>query len=203
MYAFSPSAYWISARRAERFGSYSMPSTVAGTPVFVALEVDVAIALLVTAAERKRDVIRPWLLRPAVRGLVLEQALLGLALGDLAEVLRRHAATARATSACNSDRHGLDALEELDVVAGLERDERLLPRRARPENRPTRFSLPRTTSVRTSVTVTLNSVWTARADLDLVRVASDLEHDLLRVVLALGGRGGARRRSREGAPSSR
>jgi hypothetical protein len=31
----------------------------------------------------------------------------------------------------------------------------------RPANRPTRFCLPRTTRVRTDVTVTLNRLWTA------------------------------------------
>src|SRR5207249_1904528 len=60
----------------------------------VALEVDLAIALLVTGrAKARRDpavVVAAGLVR-----LVLEQALLGLALGELAEVLRRHAATTR------------------------------------------------------------------------------------------------------------
>ena len=58
--------------------------------------------------------------------------------------------------------HGLDSLEELDVVCR--------PRGSRspssssdrlPTKRPMRFSLPRTTSVRTSTTLTLNSFSTA------------------------------------------
>ena len=32
MYVFTPSSYWIRAMRAERFGSYSMATTVARTP---------------------------------------------------------------------------------------------------------------------------------------------------------------------------
>ena len=38
MYAFTPSSYWIKAIRAERFGSYSMPMTVAGTPSLMRLK---------------------------------------------------------------------------------------------------------------------------------------------------------------------
>ena len=114
--------------RAVRFGSYSIAEDRRRHAGLVALEVDHAIALLVTAA-RKREVMRPWLLRPTFCDLVLEQALLGLALRDLAEVLRGHATTTRRGWLVKPNGHGLDALEELDVVAGLQRDERLLPRR--------------------------------------------------------------------------
>src|SRR6185312_1114495 len=92
------------------------------------LEVDLAVPLLVTLRTEPRG-------DPAVvvatglRRLVLEKALLGLALGDLAEVLRGHATTAGRGGLVKTNRHGLDALEELDVVAGLQRHERLLPRR--------------------------------------------------------------------------
>ncbi len=47
-----------------------------------------------------------------------------------------------------------------------------------PTKRPMRFSLPRTTDVRTATTSTFHSFSTACADLDLVRVARDLEQQL-------------------------
>src|SRR5205823_6031774 len=57
-------------------------------------EVDRAVALLVpTAAEPRRDA--AVVVAAGLRSLVREQALLGLALRDLAEVLGRHAASAR------------------------------------------------------------------------------------------------------------
>ena len=71
--------------RAERFGSYSIAATFAGHAVLRALEVDDAVAALVTAAlVARRDaavVVAAALLRQR-----LGQRLLGLRLRDLLEV---------------------------------------------------------------------------------------------------------------------
>src|SRR5512139_3679204 len=77
----------------------------------------------------------------------------------------------------------LDSLEELDVVAGLERDERLLPRR--PAAGVATYPLflaahdQRADAGHGDPEQRLDRA----ADLDLVRVARDLEHDLLCVGL--------------------
>ena len=69
-----------------------------------ALEVDAAVALLVaTTAEPRGDAAR--VVAAAALGLVLDQALLGLTLGDVPEVLARHAATARRGRLVLDDRH--------------------------------------------------------------------------------------------------
>ena len=99
--AFSPSAYCRSARRAERFGSYSIAEHRRRDAGLVALEVDDAIALLVAAAaEPRRDA--AVVVAAGARGLVREQALLRLALGDVAEVLASTSRAGPARSACTS-----------------------------------------------------------------------------------------------------
>ena len=172
--------------RAVRFGSYSIADDLRRHARLVPLEVDLAIALLVTRrAEARGDatvVVAADLLH-----LVLEEALLGLALRDLAEVLRGHATAARRGWLVKTNRHGLDALEELDVVAGLQRDERLLPRRTLTGEPTNALHLAAHDERADFGDGDLEQLLDRAADLDLVRVASDLEHDLLRVRLALGG----------------
>src|SRR5688572_22236762 len=80
----------------------------------------------------------------------------------------------------------LDALEELDVVAGLQRDERLLPRRTLTRETADTLDLAAHDERADLGDVDLEQLLDSAADVDLVRVASDLEHDLLRVRLALG-----------------
>src|ERR1041384_1450572 len=80
----------------------------------------------------------------------------------------------------------LDSLEELDVVAGLERHERLLPRRSL-AGEPTHPLLLAAHHERADARDgDLEQGLHGALDLDLVRVARDLEHDLLRVGVALG-----------------
>ena len=64
MYRFSPSAYWSSAIRAVRFGSYSIETTRAGTPILSRFQSMIAVHPLVAAATVATE-IRPLLLRPA------------------------------------------------------------------------------------------------------------------------------------------
>src|SRR5262245_12542711 len=80
----------------------------------------------------------------------------------------------------------LDSLEELDVVAGLERDERLLPRRAATGEPADPLLLAAHHAGADSRHGDLEQALHRGADLDLVGVARDLEHDLLGVGVALG-----------------
>ena len=90
--------------RAERFGSYSIAATFAGTPSLRALEVDDPVAALVAAAlVARRDaavVVAAALLRQ-----LLGQRLLGLRLRHLGEVGDRHEAAAGARRLEPADRH--------------------------------------------------------------------------------------------------
>src|SRR4051794_24645263 len=80
----------------------------------------------------------------------------------------------------------LDSLEELDVVAGLERDERLLPRRPAAGEPAHPLLLAAHHERADPGDGDLEQRLHRAADLDLVRVARDLEHDLLGVGVALG-----------------
>src|SRR5215210_2720054 len=80
----------------------------------------------------------------------------------------------------------LHALEELDVVAGLERDERLLPRRTLTRESANALHLAAHDERADLGDADLEQLLDRAADVDLVRVASDLEHDLLRVRFAFG-----------------
>src|SRR5512144_1731123 len=80
----------------------------------------------------------------------------------------------------------LDSLEELDVVAGRQRHERFLPRRPA-AGEPAHPLLLAAHHERADVgDGDLEQRLHGAADLDLVRVASDLEHDLLCVGFAFG-----------------
>src|SRR5439155_1391320 len=80
----------------------------------------------------------------------------------------------------------LDSLEELDVVAGLERDERLLPRRPATGEPADPLLLAAHHEGAHRGDGHLEQRLDRAADLDLVGVARDLEHDLLGVGVALG-----------------
>src|SRR3954453_15216494 len=75
----------------------------------------------------------------------------------------------------------LDSLEELDVVAGLQRDERLLPRRPLAGEPPDPLLLAAHDQRADIGHGDPEQRLDGAADLDLVRVASDLEHELLSV----------------------
>src|SRR5678815_784929 len=77
----------------------------------------------------------------------------------------------------------LDSLEELDVVAGLERDERLLPRRPAAGEPAHPLLLAAHHEGANRGDGHLEQRLHGAADLDLVGVARDLEHDLLGVCL--------------------
>ena len=90
--------------RAERFGSYSIAATFAGTPSLIRLKSMIAVAPLVAAAlVARRDA--PVVVAAALAGDRLEQALLGLRLGDVVEGRDRHLAAARRRRLEALDRH--------------------------------------------------------------------------------------------------
>src|SRR5262245_44275076 len=64
MYAFSPSVYWMSAMRADRFGSYSIDSTLADTPSLVFRLKSIRRYIFLCPPPRNRMVTMPWLFRP-------------------------------------------------------------------------------------------------------------------------------------------
>ena len=134
---------------------------------------------------------RPWLLRPAFSTLCSRRLFSGVVLGDLGEVLRGHATAARRGWLVKANGHGLDSLEELDVVAGLQRDERLLPRRTLTAEPADALDLAAHDERADVGDGDLEQLLDRRADLDLVRIACDLEQNLLRVRLALGAARGA------------
>src|SRR5947209_4737626 len=68
MYVFSPSSYCTSAMRAERFGSYSMATTVPGGPSLRRLK-SMTRYLRLCPPPRKRVQMTPWLFRPPFLGL--------------------------------------------------------------------------------------------------------------------------------------
>src|SRR5262245_56490115 len=80
----------------------------------------------------------------------------------------------------------LDSLEELDVVAGLERDERLLPRRPLTGEPADPLVLAAHHERADLGHRDFEQLLHRAADLDLVRVAGDLEHDLLGIGIAFG-----------------
>ena len=64
MYRFSPSWYWTRAIRAERFGSYSMCVTRAGTPSLSWRRKSMIRYIRLWPPPRWRTVMKPWLFRP-------------------------------------------------------------------------------------------------------------------------------------------
>src|SRR5262245_24577814 len=81
-----------------------------------------------------------------------------------------------------------DSLEERDVVARLEGDDRLLHTRALPGEAAHPLDLAARDDGADVGDGDVEQLGHRARDLDLVRVLGDLEHDLLGVVLALGGR---------------
>ena len=66
MYRFSPSAYSISAIRADRFGSYSMWVTLAAWPSRSLRRQSMIRYIRLWPPPRCRAVMNPWLFRPPV-----------------------------------------------------------------------------------------------------------------------------------------
>src|SRR3954463_8911633 len=85
----------------------------------------------------------------------------------------------------------LDPFEELDVVAGLQRHERLLPARTLTAEATNTLHLAAHHERADFGDGDLEQLLHRAPDVDLVRVASDLEHDLLRVSVAFGVSNGA------------
>src|SRR5512138_455826 len=81
----------------------------------------------------------------------------------------------------------LDSLEELDRLAGLQRDDRLLPVRAHALEAADALLLAAHDDGVDVLDLDVEELLHRLADLDLVRVAGDLEHDLLLELLG-GGR---------------
>src|SRR5262249_17723475 len=132
-----------------------------------------------------RDVTRPALLRPAVAVLWASRLFSGscvvMSAKSWVDMPRRPGDVGLYFLIAI-----LDSLEELDVVAGLERDDRLLPRRTAAGEPAHPLLLASDHQGPDRRHGDLEQVLHRAADLDLVGVARDLEHDLLGVGVALG-----------------
>src|SRR6476659_8229314 len=164
--------------RAVRFGSYSTVATVAGTPSLLRRK-SIRRKQRLWPPPRKREVMRPKWLRPPVRFIASVRDFSGLLPCDSSE--KSGATRPRlpgVVALCGRRPIFLDSLEELDGLTRRDGDDGLLPVGASPHEAAHALLLAahhrRTDGDDVDVPQLLDGV----ANLDLVRVARDLEQEL-------------------------
>src|SRR3989442_13852198 len=173
------------AMRAERFGSYSIEATFPGTPI-LSRRKSMMRRRRLAPPPRWRTVMRPWLLRPAWRRRGATRDFWGLERvisSKLCPVAPRRPGEVGLYCLIGT----LDALEQLDLVAGGERDDGLLPVRAVLDAvapHPARLALhDHYVYIRH---FDIEPFFDRILDLDLVRFGTYLEHVLVLAAEACG-----------------
>src|ERR1700684_902307 len=111
--------------RALRFGSYSMAATRAGTPSLFRRKSMIRYCCL-CPPPRWRAVLRPWLLRPPEPGFGASRDFSGRSrvISEKSEtVWKRRPGLVGLRERSGMERDPLSALEEIDGVVGMERDD--------------------------------------------------------------------------------
>src|SRR6185437_13902942 len=171
--------------RAERFGSYSMPATLAGMPSFSRRK-STSRSIRLAPPPRCRTVMRPWTLRPLLRlPLVRSRLFSGVFL--VISSLVRKVMYRRAGEVGLSVRipMGLGALHELDLVTRSQRDHRLLPAPATPLEPAHALPLALAGLGAHVGHLHVEDLLHRVADLHLVGVHRDLEGDRVQLFLLL------------------
>src|SRR4051812_25760409 len=164
--------------RAVRLGSYSTLATTAGTPILLRLKSTMRKRRL-WPPPRKRDVMRPLLLRPPDLLVFSVSARSGRLPCESSEKSGdTRPRTPGVVGLCCLRPMCLHSLEELDVLAGGERHDRLLPGR-RAAGEATHALLLAANHAGADVDdIHVPQLLDGVANLDLVRVASHLEEEL-------------------------